>query len=869
MPCQHGVTAVRERARPEKVRAMNDDHFDDEDDKPIPFLATERKEAERWPVAERVQLGEAEGGHGNGGIVPFPQHLRGTAAILGALTGKDRATVDWRAAHGFKPTAYEVRDVVGRLLHVTIRWDHATEPKVILPLRYCGKNKDGQDVFWFAWIPGSKPLFGGDRLVQHADAPVLVVEGEKTAEAAGLLFPNYVSVTWLSGAPAAWQADVSILSGRTVVVWPDNDAAGRRAARVIAARCLDAGASSASIVDVPPEFPVKWDVANAPPDGVTPDELQHLLATARPLSAKDAEAILRNPERRAASRRLLGHAPGYSRVDPQAAADALAVLDPDMGAVEWRRVARCWYHAFGQAGLTAFDSWSSGGQKYKAGEPDAMWRAFVEEQALRGMPLAWLLRQARKEAENAQGNFKVDAEAMIMAEIDALNENHAVVSRSGKTAVLRETYDPRFERFAVEYLKKGDFIDKHVRSVQLPTEDGKASKSAPLGKLWFGTAWRREYDGVVFMPGGDSGSRKLNLWRGFAVEPVDRPEGWSRLKQHLMNNVAHGDSVAFTYILDWLAHAVQQLGKPNGAALVLVGPKGAGKSILIQLFGYIFGQHAFVTSISEDIVGKFNAHLEYTLVLGVEEAFAPQNRAADGTLKDLITRETLRLEDKFFSTWTGKNHLRIIMTSNNDHVVRADGNDRRYAVFDVATPFGADPDARRAYFGAMVEQMECGGFEAMLGELLARDISTWNPEAIPDTPALRKQKLLNLANDPVSSWLHERLADGIFIVSSEHDLLGTAYRWSGTKPTAVPVTAAKEDFLRYCQRNGYRGTERMLQMKLASFMPPGFKSRVERAPAGDSVGGVQRVYDFPPINEARAAFTKKTGHAFEPDMEEG
>ena len=834
------------------------DFLDDEDEQPIPFTSRRGPTpAELRPIAERVAQGIATGSNADGGIVPFPARLT-TSTILAGLTGEEHKKVQGLRAHGYTPTVFGYTDADGHHIRFLVRFDHPTEPKIPLPLIYCGKGKHEQDVFWFSDIKGSKPLYGLHLLVPSPDADVLIVEGEKAADAARIMLPHMVVMTWPNGAGAVRRVDMTMLTGRRVIVWPDNDPAGREAARLFAARALEAGAARASVVEVPREFSAGWDLADPLPSDLPPEHSpERLLATARPMSPAEAEAVLRNPQRQAAARRLLGHPPGYSRVVPEAAEAALAMLDPDMDGAGWRRVARCWYHARGGPGLAAFDAWSARGSKYKAGEPAELWRLYAEEPAFRATPLIWLLRQAARAAEEKQLNEGVDAEAIVTAEIEALNENHAVVLRGSKTVVMRETFDPRFGRYQIEYLKKGDFVDKHVRSIQLPGDDGKPGKTVPQGSLWFKTAWRREYDGVVFLPGGDAGRGMLNLWRGFAVEPADSPEGWALLKEHLLRHVAQGDVGAYAYILNWLAHGVQRLDRRNGTALVLTGPKGAGKSILIELYGYLFGAHKFVTSISEDIVGKFNAHLEHTLVLGVEEAFAPQNRAADGTLKDLITRETLRVEDKFFSTWTARNHLRIIMTSNNDHVVRADGSDRRYAVFEVANPHQADPDARRAYFGAMVQQMETGGYEAMLGELLARDISGWNPEAIPETAALRKQKLLNLANNPVESWLHERLADGVFIVPGDGPL-DIPYRWGEDTPTVVPAAAAASDFVGYCRRNGYRSTERAMAMKLKTYMPAGFESRVERATEVDG-RGTRRVYDFPPLEIARDAFARATG----------
>ena len=838
---------------------FDDDPFDDEDDRPIPVPKAADHPNCALPISERVALGLAGKHISEGAIIPFPARLRGDG-IVDSLTGTVRKAHSFMLAHGYRCKVYEVRDDADRLLQVVLRYNHPQESKVIRPLRYCGAGHDGQHVYWNTWIPGTKPLFGWDRLAKRMDASVIIVEGEKAAEAAEVVFPEMVAVSWLSGAGAVKKADISPLRDRAIVVWPDNDEAGRRAAKQIASRAFEAGAASVAIVEVPSEFGDKWDLADPVPEAAAQFVLSELVTQAKALSFREADLILRGARRRMQSRRLLGHCCGYSKVDVSAVPAALLQLNPDMVGAKWHRVAACIYHAFGSKGLAAFDKWSSQGDKYEAGEPERMWAAYADTSGFEALPLAWLFRWAAREAKKQDIETTIAPEAVVMAEVEELNADHAVVERGGKTVILREWYDAQRGRFMHTFLKKNDFAEQHVRAVKLPPEEGSnKTKSMQLGKLWHSNVFRRHYDGLVFSPEGDQGPRLLNLWRGFAVEPVSDLDGWSLLKAHLLENVAQGHLPSYDYILNWLAFGVQKLDRPTGTALVLVGTKGAGKSILIELYGRLFEPHKFVTAISEDIVGRFNGHLEHTLLLGVEEAFAPQNRSADGTLKDLITRAELRLEDKFFSAWAAPNRLRIIMTSNNEHVVSADGNDRRYAVFEVANPHAAAPDLRRAYFAAIVRQMDEGGTEAMLGELLARDITGWNQEAIPATPALVRQMLHNLKANPVRAWLHQRLTDGTCIVEGD-GLSEPSYYWDEAKPVEIPVAAVRADYVDFCRRNNLRGSEAQLSMQLPKLMPDGFGSRVVRLQQVDSKAPT-RVFNFPTLAEARAAFAAATGIA--------
>lgn len=69
-----------------------------------------------------------------------------------------------------------------------------------------------------------RPLYGLELLAQRPKDPVLVVEGEKAADAARALLPSYVVIAWPGGSSAWHKALWDALRGRTVLLWPDGDA---------------------------------------------------------------------------------------------------------------------------------------------------------------------------------------------------------------------------------------------------------------------------------------------------------------------------------------------------------------------------------------------------------------------------------------------------------------------------------------------------------------------------------------------------------------------------------------------------------------------------------------------------------------------
>ena len=190
-----------------------------------------------------------------------------------------------------QPSAvWEYLDAEGRLIFRVARWDHEGG-KTISPLTFC-ENAQGEREWRWQSLPKPRPLYGLDRLAARPDAPVLPVEGEKAADAAAALFPDYVVITSPNGAESADCADWSPVSGRHLVIWPDNDSKGRTYADEVARLAVQAGAKSVRIVAVPSEWPEKWDLADAAPKGITVEILRGMLDDARGVHKASDDADL-------------------------------------------------------------------------------------------------------------------------------------------------------------------------------------------------------------------------------------------------------------------------------------------------------------------------------------------------------------------------------------------------------------------------------------------------------------------------------------------------------------------------------------------------------------------------------------------------
>ena len=137
---------------------------------------------------------------------------------------------------------------------------------------------------WKGW-GDARPLYNLPELLARPNARVIVVEGEKKVDAARRLFPDCVPVSPMNGAKSPHKTDWSVVTGRNVVVWPDNDGVGCEFSNKVSKLVHTAGAAEIAVAAVPQNWPEKWDVADPLPDGVETDTLVDLLNSAKPYSS--------------------------------------------------------------------------------------------------------------------------------------------------------------------------------------------------------------------------------------------------------------------------------------------------------------------------------------------------------------------------------------------------------------------------------------------------------------------------------------------------------------------------------------------------------------------------------------------------------
>jgi hypothetical protein len=329
--------------------------------------------------------------------------------------------------------------------------------------------------------------------------------------------------------------------------------------------------------------------------------------------------------------------------------------------------------------------------------------------------------------------------------LEQYNTKFAIIENlGGKCLVVR--YDHNFEEDRDE-LSLQDFSNfRNARSGEF-VEEGE--KLIPAGKWWLEHKNHRKFERMVFSPSVVTPSNVLNLWTGFAVE--SRQGDCGLYLDHILTNICSGNQLHYDYLINWMARTVQQPNTQGEVAVVMRGGRGTGKSFFANAFGHLFGRHSMAVSSSSHLTGNFNGHTADLIVLFADEAFYANDKKHQSVLKTMITEPRRPIERKGVDVETVRNYLHLIIASNDDHVVPAGMDERRFFVLDIAATHQRDTK----YFAAIKKQLDNGGYSALLHFLQTRDLTDWDVRKVPQTKALIDQKLASM--DAFMQWWSDNL----------------------------------------------------------------------------------------------------------------
>jgi hypothetical protein len=217
------------------------------------------------------------------------------------------------------------------------------------------------------------------------------------------------------------------------------------------------------------------------------------------------------------------------------------------------------------------------------------------------------------------------------------------------------------------------------------------------------------------------GDRSFNLYRESGVEPRQGDIGpWRKLLGHIFGEAPR----ECAWFEQWVAYALRYPGTKLFTAVVLWGVQGAGKSLLGETIGKLYGENYYELS-QADLKGQFNEWLRFRQFILVNEIVSTGSQKDADELKAMITREYATINRKYQPHFSVRDCVNYFITSNHPNALRIEGSERRFFVYRVSRVI--DTDLANAI----------GRQAALLHHLLREvDIEGFDPRApAPETAA--------------------------------------------------------------------------------------------------------------------------------------
>lgn len=293
-------------------------------------------------------------------------------------------------------------------------------------------------------------------------------------------------------------------------------------------------------------------------------------------------------------------------------------------------------------------------------------------------------------------------------------------------------------------------MKRNYGSLKITAESGKQISAVEEWAQW---PFMRKVDRMTYKPGEAMfANGELNDWPGWGVEPkrgkvdqfldvVKSVEGWE-------------------WLLKWLAYPIQNPGaKMFTAVLVWSVEQGTGKSFIGDVMRDIYGANSKVITSAELHDESFVWLRNKQFILG-EEVSQRRSIADSGILKNIITNDTVTVNEKYVPTYDLPNCANLMFTSNKSDAIIMDQTDRRFFV-------GKLDKKRPLSFWKQLDRWRKkeGGPAAFMWYLQNRvDLKDFNPLA-PPPQTIDKKMMQDAGMTGIQQWVKELLEDPEVVVA--------------------------------------------------------------------------------------------------------
>lgn len=246
----------------------------------------------------------------------------------------------------------------------------------------------------------------------------------------------------------------------------------------------------------------------------------------------------------------------------------------------------------------------------------------------------------------------------------------------------------------------------------------KYNHNVPLFDIWRKDANRREIDTIDFAPSTNPRAFVLPLefaWQTQPRVPEVAEEAIQCWKELCAINTGR-NPIYTQFLINFEAHLLQKPFECPRVAIMFIGNQGATKDYRANWFGQkILGEHYFQDyDTNEQFFDPYDTGRHEKFYVKLQEADPQFCRKHDSKLKGFITSPNHNFNPKGKPSFTRKNYMRLILTTNKGNPISMEQSDRRWLPFTNTNELCENKEK----LSQMIEVLEKPGAARAVGEYL-------------------------------------------------------------------------------------------------------------------------------------------------------
>ena len=373
--------------------------------------------------------------------------------------------------------------------------------------------------------------------------------------------------------------------------------------------------------------------------------------------------------------------------------------------------------------------------------------------------------EKQREREEKQREREEQFESDYSKLLEEFNSKFIRVKISGKAKILKIIQEDGSKfRLPEIFQNLMSYADFHNQYAEKRITDPFGNSNG-FTYEWIKDSRSNKYnDGIDFNPrcvGPGKMGGKYNTYSGMSVEP-DSTKSCEKIKQMVKDMCINHPIKDYYFLEKYLAHMMKKPWELPLVAIVIRGNKGTGKGTLIEkIIKKIWSQHQLVTGHIEQVTGKFNSATMNTILVYLAECSWGGYKDQDSVLKNMITNLDISIEKKGQDPFEVKNYSRVFISSNEEWVVPATSDDRRYFFLNVSDKWSKNFE----YWSEIYNEIDNGGVEAYLHYLMNEvDIEDFKPFSdLPKENISMANDMIQRSYSSIERFLNSWIEDGALL----------------------------------------------------------------------------------------------------------